>query len=66
MARFIGELISSSRSPGVETQVINVQTEEIESLLRSRFEKDGWEASFDWLGSQWPVMVVTRRREVKS
>ena len=62
MAKSIGTLISSGYTPAERYQTIEVSTDEIEELLRSRFEKGGWEVDFDWPPGQWPKMVVSRKR----
>lgn len=60
-----GEIIACDYTPAIERQEIVVQTEEIEQLLRSRFEKGGWEVDFDWNIGQWATMIVKRKKEVK-
>lgn len=60
-----GELVSSGCTPATEYQEIHVETEEIERLLRSKFEKGGWEVNFDWNIGQWATMIVRRKREVE-
>jgi len=62
MAKFIGTLISTGCVPAEDQQTIEVSTNEIEELLRSRFEKGGWEVDFDWPPGQWPRMIVSRKR----
>jgi len=62
MAKRIGTLIGNGYTPAEEQQTIEVSTDEIEELLRSRFEKGGWEVDFDWPAGQWPRMIVSRKR----
>ncbi len=57
-----GKIIYSEASPVTEKQRIEVSTDEIEELLRSRFEKGGWDVDFDWPPGQWPRMLVSRKR----
>ena len=65
MSKFVGELICSSRSPGVGSQTIEVSTDEIEAFMLRHFAKGGWDVDFDWPPGQWPKMIVHRKREVQ-
>lgn len=62
---FPGDLVSYSYDPAVERQEIHVDTEEIEELLRSKFEKDGWKVEFDWHIGQWATLAVKRTKKAK-
>ena len=61
-----GEIVYLEISSAKEKQRIEVGTDEIEELLRSRFERGGWDVEFDWPAGQWPRMEVTRTRKVAS
>jgi hypothetical protein len=62
----IGEIIRQEMTPAIEKQTIEVTTDDIEDMIRSRYAKGGWDVSFDWQGSQWPKLVVSRSREAQA
>lgn len=63
----IQKVIYDGDCKDMERQTLEINTDEIEQILRPRLERSGWNVTdFDWSGGMWPRLTVSREREVKS
>ena len=65
MSSYPGRLVQRCLSSAGEKEEIYVETEDIEQLLRSIFEKGDWKVEFDWYISQFATLRVKRTREMR-
>jgi hypothetical protein len=65
MSNTIGTRLVAGISSAIESEAIEVSTDEIEAFMLRHFAKGGWDVDFDWPPGQWPKMIVHRKREVQ-
>ena len=65
MSSYPGRPVQRCLSSAGEKEEIHVETEDIEQLLRSIFEKGDWKVEFDWYIGQFATLRVKRTREMR-